>query len=415
MLLLLIILYSLGYLFLASKYFRWAVGWFIVLLPTYLIRFNIGHLPTTLLELNFGVLCLAWLIRYHKTAWSDIKKFVQTHRRFSILVALFFIASILGIIVSDQWYISLGQWRAYFLEPIILFILLTNTSGEITPEGLINPLIISTISISIVALIQRFTGQLFPPSIGATAFPGRVTSFFTSPNDIGLYSAPLLALTVYALIKRDRFSVGYLCILLLSLLALLFSKSLGAFVAIAAGIIISLVLLGHKKIAVGIVVASLLLFALPPVRHLLVSKDKSTANRFVLWHYSEEFFTASPKNFILGAGIRQFFRKIQKPHYNVKEMERLIYPHNILLNFWSETGLFGMLSFAGILFLLFYTSYKIYKKNNPLLGAALLACLTIFLVHGLVDVPYFKNDLACLFWMLAALIIITDDKKKISL
>ena len=24
-------------------------------------------------------------------------------------------------------------------------------------------------------------------------------------------------------------------------------------------------------------------------------------------------------------------------------------------------------------------------------------------VHGLVDVPYFKNDLACLFWILIAM------------
>jgi O-antigen ligase len=93
-------------------------------------------------------------------------------------------------------------------------------------------------------------------------------------------------------------------------------------------------------------------------------------------------------------------------------MERLIYPHNIALNFWTEIGFFGMLSTVGILGYLFYLGFKIYK-NDILWGAGLVGTLIVIVTHGLVDVPYFKNDLAMLFWIIAWLFFIhnTDNKK----
>jgi O-antigen ligase len=112
----------------------------------------------------------------------------------------------------------------------------------------------------------------------------------------------------------------------------------------------------------------------------------------------------SPQNFVLGAGVRQFFRKIQKPYYDAKVMERLIYPHNIFLNFWTEIGLFGMLSFVYLYGYLLRAAYQKYCQKDKLWGGAFLIMLSIMFVHGLIDVPYFKNDLAMLFWVLVALV-----------
>ncbi|HEX9503907.1 MAG TPA: hypothetical protein VF974_06345, partial [Patescibacteria group bacterium] len=81
--------------------------------------------------------------------------------------------------------------------------------------------------------------------------------------------------------------------------------------------------------------------------------------------------------------------------------EILNYPHNIFLNFWLELGILGLISFAWIIFL----AYKQYKKSqgqNPLAVAAGVYIL-IMLIHGLVDAPYFKNDLALLFWFMIAI------------
>lgn len=39
-----------------------------------------------------------------------------------------------------------------------------------------------------------------------------------------------------------------------------------------------------------------------------------------------------------------------------------------------------------------------------LLVMGLLSAMVVIVVHGLVDVPYFKNDLAVMFWALVAMI-----------
>jgi len=38
----------------------------------------------------------------------------------------------------------------------------------------------------------------------------------------------------------------------------------------------------------------------------------------------------------------------------------------------------------------------------------LLSAMVVIVVHGLVDVPYFKNDLAVMFWALIALMSLVD-------
>ncbi|MCA9389730.1 MAG: hypothetical protein KC585_03955, partial [Candidatus Magasanikbacteria bacterium] len=72
------------------------------------------------------------------------------------------------------------------------------------------------------------------------------------------------------------------------------------------------------------------------------------------------------------------------------------YPHNIILNFWVETGLAGLLAF-------FWIVFAWLKKKE-----AMLLPLVALLIHGLVDVPYFKNDLAIVFFLVLALCAITQ-------
>ncbi|HTK59632.1 MAG TPA: hypothetical protein VL283_00335, partial [Candidatus Baltobacteraceae bacterium] len=67
----------------------------------------------------------------------------------------------------------------------------------------------------------------------------------------------------------------------------------------------------------------------------------------------------------------------------------------ILLNLWSELGLAGIVVF--ILIMVRFFQQALATKSWTLAGAGVA-----ILVHGLVDVPYFKNDLAMLFWLLMA-------------
>jgi len=75
-------------------------------------------------------------------------------------------------------------------------------------------------------------------------------------------------------------------------------------------------------------------------------------------------------------------------------LEIYLYPHNIFLNFWTELGLAGLIIFSFLIFKFIFLSLKYYyqtKKDRNFLGLALCASMLIILLHGLVDVPYFKK------------------------
>lgn len=436
------ILLAFGVIFaLAWFRFRLAIGFLILALPTYLIRFKIGFLPSTFLELVFGSIFLVWLIRYARTDILRLRMIMRDHIWFFIFSGLFIIGSLVGVGVSDMVLLSLGQWRAYFLEPLLLFLVLiarSTTKDDVRPVReiidatyLLHCLILTSLSVALYSIFQWITGVGIATPEWTAKATRRVTAFFTSPNAVGLYLESLIIITVgYFFLLRKKIQDArtellpanekhkrWLLILLplialIELVAIVFTKSDGTVLALGAAFIVSLFLAGYKKcIAIIIACAIVVTLLVPKVNSVILFRDKSGENRLTLWSYSWEFFTASPKNFVAGAGVRQFFRKIQKPHYDVKKMERLIYPHNIVLNFWSETGIIGLIGFVGMLGCLGIYARKELRKNRTW-AILLIALLTTTIVHGLVDVPYFKNDLAMLFWIISALFFTPTSKVK---
>lgn len=404
--------YALLLFCLTNKNFRLAVGLFIISLPTYLIRFDIFGLPSTLLEFSFGVLFLSWIIKYARTDLVELKNSFKNDKKFWWCFGLFFVGSILGIWISDEWYKSLGQWRAFFFEPMLFLMMLIAAQKRLKENDLIYFLSLATVSISVVAILQKFFPVFYPPSLWDAETFGRVTSFFTTPNAIGLFVAPVLFLLIAILWKNFNKNgikkfLGFYVVLALAATAILLSVSQGAWVALAVGGVAFLFLIGYKKFSIGLILLGLVFcLSVPMMRQAVLFQDKAGQNRLELWGYTTKFLTSSPKNFVFGPGVRQWFRKVQKPYYFSEDnnIERLTYPHNIFFNFWSEAGLLGMLAIVGILIFCFYSSIKIYFSDK-IIGAGLFSSWIVFFVHGLVDVPYFKNDLAFLFWILVAITI----------
>ena len=82
-------------------------------------------------------------------------------------------------------------------------------------------------------------------------------------------------------------------------------------------------------------------------------------------------------------------------------LEIFQYPHNIFLNFWVELGLLGVITL--ILFGGYVLSLTKKILTSPEALIVFFALMQVF-IHGIVDVPYFKNDLAILTWILLAII-----------
>ena len=431
----LLIIYCPLFLLLAWKNFRWAIFLFTVLLPTYLIRFELLHIgkypfPSTLLEISFGLLFLVWLVKYSREDYKSIILTMLSHKILLVAVAIFFISSVISIFVSDMVFYSLGEWRAYFLEPMIFFLILLGRKDVLKTTDLLWALIFSTVSISAYSVIQEFTGLGIATPEWTNAATRRVTAFFTSPNAVGLYLAPIFMLMISLVVKKitppiipslqgEKQKEGFtkkilyqpalvllLISTLLAALALAFTKSQGAWIGLGAGVLVFLLFLGYKKITIGLALGGIIFsLMIPSMREAIFFKDQANKNRLTLWSYSWTFLKQNPKNFILGTGVRQFFRKIQKPYYDKRVMERLIYPHNIFLNFWTEIGLTGALAISVVIGYAAFLANKI-RRSDKIIGAGLLGALSVLVIHGLVDVPYFKNDLAFLFWILISSTII---------
>ncbi len=395
-----------------------ALGILILLFPTYLIRTNIFGVPSTYLELSFLLIFVTWITTSSKLSAISYKTPVLYP------IILLAVASAISIFTSPNNILALGIWKAYFIEPILLFFLiLQNIKTENDKKIIVWSLGISTLSIALLSIFQKITGLGIAEPAWVDSQHRRVTAFFTSPNAIGLYIAPIAVLYIGDIMNEWRNkkiaiqSIAKILLVILMLSAVFFSKSQGAWIGIITGVIVLVLSSFQKKrIFAALTIFLLILFSLAfmqkflPIKNFsspfdrpkatlkILNGSPSANNRIFLWKVSFDYLVASPKNFIFGSGLYGF-PKIHEQFRDPKITEPLIYPHNFFLNFWMDTGLLGVASMTALLIIFFYHGLK--KKNF-----LLLASMTALMAHGLIDVPYFKNDLSMLFWTLYSLMFV---------
>jgi O-antigen ligase len=107
---------------------------------------------------------------------------------------------------------------------------------------------------------------------------------------------------------------------------------------------------------------------------------------------------------LFGAGISAY--QAVMAHYRTRNLHPEPYAHNIALTTWSEVGLIGLAAFAVIFAGLLWRAWRTFGSAGdiykPLLWG-IFAAWVVFVIHGLVDSPYWKNDLSLQFWVLASL------------
>ncbi|OGE80106.1 MAG: hypothetical protein A2660_00560 [Candidatus Doudnabacteria bacterium RIFCSPHIGHO2_01_FULL_45_18] len=379
----------------------------LALLPTYLVRFQILGIPTTFLEILTVIFVLVAASRANQESIKKIKNLGWLNTA----IFIFVLSSIVSTIISPDKTRALGQLKALVLEPILFFyaIIISVKSKEQFYTAL-RWLFVSASLISLFGLLQSVSSINLPLRFwGAGTEIRRITSIFEYPNALALYLGPLigffatLALSKYQLFK-NRWVIWAGLVLMIGALLLTFSR--GAWLAVTLGLLLmSISHFGAKKTILPAMFIILIALALPTVRQrvLLGVSDASSSAHLDLIKIGVNKIIGNP---VLGNGLSGFRTTQTQAQYSG---EILNYPHNIFLNFWLETGLLGLISFLAI----FGLAWQ--KIKNPALpagrhpGALALASgvfLLIVLLHGLVDVPYFKNDLSVLFWFVMALIYI---------
>ena len=368
----------------------WGFAAVLALLPVYLIRLTVLNLPTTLLEF----MILGFLAGF-AVSRPDYKKLFSLGK-IHWAVGLFLLAAIIGTLVSPEKGRALGQLKAFFVEPILLFyaaILLLQEKQNL--KLAMQSLLFSAATLSLFGLFQSVTYLGLPIRFwGSGLEPQRIVSLFEYPNALALFLAPLIGLFFTLELKNyhlfEEKWVTRTCLTLMAV-ALLLTFSRGAWIAV----LITLGLLLLKNIGLkktGLVAAGILIlgFLLPELRERILSgiSDPSARAHWDLMTVGINKVLQSP---FLGNGLYGFRTTLEQSTFTG---EILNYPHNIFLNFWLEIGLLGLLAFGWIINL----ALRQQKKHLSVPALAASSFLLIVVLHGLVDAPYFKNDLAILFW-----------------
>ncbi len=409
----------------------WLLFLICLCLPAYQIRFKIGFLPMTLLEVLILILFFSWFfLKLRPKAGQDLadkEKGLKIFREkwqalgiWSWLILFWLLLASAAVFRAQDLRAGAGIFKAFFLGPVLFFLVLTDClKSEKERKIVLFGLFLSAFYLSFFALFQKFFGGGVM-SLEALGQPKvwRATSLFPQPNFLGLYLGPIAIL----LLGRKQ-NIFFLITFFLSIFAIILARSEGALLGVFFGLLFFFLLFSGKtrKIAlISFLILAILVLSFAPSRNFLTEKivfhDLSGRLRLNIWQGAWSLLKTSP---FLGVGLggyQNLVPQFQQPYYfqdKLISVETHPYPHNFYLALWLELGFLGLLVFWGILVKFFVSIFR-RIKNNPSSKRFLLAvagAMIVILIHGLVDTPYFKNDLSVLFWLIIGLSVLPNHFK----
>ncbi len=364
--------------------------------PAYVIRPHLGPLPTTALEI---VLLVALVAGYY-AFWTELPwRNPYTWAALLLLAG----ASIDTLVTASTLTKALGIWKAYFVEPMLAGLLIAAMASRrdqarlllagLGLAGAISALL--NIANTLRALATHSFDDVTPPVV-----------IYNSANDIAMYLEPLAAVALAVAVFSEERWERLVAAALYGLFALAIALSFSRAGWLTLGCLSIAVCFFHRRrlwvVGAAAGLAALALLASARVRsRVMVEFDPNSprntlALRRSLWETSLRMLEHRP---LFGGGLNGFQSAIQ-PYKTGGYGENLIYPHNIVLNFWSETGLLGLAGFIWIVVRALRTVIQGLAAGPwpRAIAIGTLGTIVAILVHGLVDAPYFKNDLALAFW-----------------
>jgi O-antigen ligase len=402
----------------------WALAFILFLLPSYQLRFSAFGIPVTVLELLIlvfaaVVLVIDWreIVAVMRSMFQHVRniglwQWIQTPLGIAMLsVSWILAASIVSLAITPTVEDGLGLWKAYIIEPILFAVAVAwsvRRRSELMPAVIALSTLVSIIGI--LSVVQYFTGWGVPSPWDVPALR-RGVGVYDYPNAVGLFLAPLVSAGIAMFVHRRSFVVDGASGMAMKLvrifvgmavvfgmIGVLAARADGAVIAIGAATVMTLFWIPNARLRVFVVLASIvalmIAFALPQTREILLFQDVSGDVRIALWKGTLNLLEHQP---LTGSGLAAF-PEVYDLYRLPSHVELLQYPHNLFLDFWVELGALGAF---WILVMMIYGVIVTIQARVATHGGSMiiLSALTSIAVYGLVDVPYFKNDLAVICWL----------------
>jgi O-antigen ligase len=331
--------------------------------------------------------------------------------------ALLIVGTFSLLTVANPEYLrdSLRAYRWVIVEPVLFYFLATDIrAGRRQTLRVADGFIGGSALAAALALALGFLnvpGHTLDVQ-GVVRFQG----LFTHPDNLGLFLGRALAFTAalaWFLTEpgetlRRR---AYILATLVMIPALVLSYSRGAWLAVVVAVGVSLWMVGGRaaRVFTGALVAGgaglLALAALGRLPERILHTGSGLI-RLDLWQTALAMLRDHP---VFGIGLDQFLNQYQGPYADpAHQQERwLSHPHNLLLDCWLSLGIIGVLVAGWIMVRVILGALALIRRTDArgaALARAVLAGMTVVVVHGLVDNSYFLPDLALTFWLFCALL-----------
>jgi len=350
--------------------------------------------------------------------------------------------------------LALGIFKSWIIAPVLMFWLFTAVVKKTQHLlKLLNFYTVSALLLSLWGLFQVLTQSYGTPD-------ARASGPFESANYLALYISPAVLYmairvkeSVLSVIHLKKYSFWqmpfrrrkmplehpenflFIVAFMVIALVLLFTKSYAAMAAVfvAAVFYFGLEYLEYhkmkeiKKFPWKLVLAGLLFAVAVMTAIILIDQSKLQALfQFQLRNSSSvrvEVYTIAmqllKEHWFTGIGLGQFpaFYQLESVRIlgHAPYEWNMLHPHNLYLALWLNMGLPGIIAFFWLIYVMVRNCWGSFRtfafskiRQIPKLRVAGFALILIILVHGCLDTPFFKNDLALLFWLLVSVTMLPD-------
>jgi O-antigen ligase len=376
----------------------------IFFLPLYLWRVSFWELPSNAWETGAIIVIIAGVAPCFLAGSRQPHCFRQwflkyvTSKKYLYPASLIFLGLLISTVANGNYAAGFGIIKSWFLVPLIFSLLAINLLRE-KKSSILWALYLSSLLVAIISLGYY--------SLGIVTYDGRLEAFFNSPNYLAMFLAPgiIIALAQISNIKYqipDRFKTLFRISFLMISSAFYLTYSYAAWLSLLGAFFLVMFFSGkiklkHILLSLGIFLAILFLQGGSGKFSDLVRFDErsSLSSRIMIWQSAGKMLE---ENWLLGIGPGNFQDKyLEYQKYYPPYLEWSVpHPHNIFLAFWLSGGILGIVGFMWLIYLFLG---EIFSRKQGEANWIFAGIIFYFLLHGLFDTTYFKNDLAVIFWL----------------
>jgi O-antigen ligase len=331
------------------------IDWIIVVLASIYILF-LPLAPNSKVEyLLVGIFLCIGLIYLGELIYSKEKRKDFCGRFKSIFFDGFTIIFILLIVVmlgstmySEDKIMSLKESFRFIFYLAIYIIIRFRFTNEKFFEILIKVYMVGTAFVSVLGVVQFFKKFRIGETLDVILVQSRVQSTLDHPNAYGVYLILAIFPVITMLIKaKGKAKIKYVLFVILLTLNIAATFSRNAWLALAIGILLLMVLYSWKYIFLYIIPAVFVLSTpsiLGRIQQLLDSDIND--GRVKLWKMSEKIIS---DHVLFGVGSGSFMKvykdyAVNFPEFQIIEAE-VLPPHNTYIKMFVELGIVGAMVF----------------------------------------------------------------------